>query len=117
MNGSNPDSVPSIPPTKAPNYSAATLGVHADDILNDSTDVAPALHVSTTFRYTSDPDQLIPISEKEVSFHRKHHHEVVNHVCQKLHTPSITVYQDLYKVQVIKNAAHIDYKSYELRII
>lgn len=67
MNGSNPDNQPSIPPTKAPAYSLATLGVHADDALNNYTDVAPAIHVSTTFRYTSDPEKLIPISDEDVS--------------------------------------------------
>lgn len=66
MNGSNPDAQPSIPQSRAPAYSLSTLGVHADDALNSSTDVAPPLHVSTTFRYASDPDKLIPISEADV---------------------------------------------------
>lgn len=66
MNGSNPDAQPAIPPTKAPAYSPSTLGVHADDALNSTTDVAPALHVSTTFRYASDPDKLVPIHDTDV---------------------------------------------------
>lgn len=42
-------------------YCPATLSVHADDPLNTQlTDVAPPLHVSTTFRYGSDPSQLRP---------------------------------------------------------
>lgn len=41
-------------------YHPTTLSIHADDPLNTSTDVAPPLHVSTTFRYTSDPTQLRP---------------------------------------------------------
>lgn len=41
-------------------YSPSTLSVHADDPLNIITDVAPPIHVSTTFRYTSDPSQLRP---------------------------------------------------------
>ena len=53
-NGSPPN------PVQPPTYSFATLGIHADDPINDSTDVAPALHVSTTFRYPHDPDKLIP---------------------------------------------------------
>jgi cystathionine beta-lyase/cystathionine gamma-synthase len=40
------------------NLSLSSRTVHADDYLNKSRDVAPALHVSTTFRYNSDPDQL-----------------------------------------------------------
>ena len=46
--------------TEAINYSLATLGIHGDDPINDSTDVAPSLHVSTTFRYPRDPSQLQP---------------------------------------------------------
>jgi cystathionine gamma-synthase len=38
--------------------SLATRSVHADDLLAAQTDVAPAMHVSTTFRYSDDPDQL-----------------------------------------------------------
>jgi len=39
----------------------ATLAVHADDPLNTQlADVAPPLHVSTTFRYTSKPSELRP---------------------------------------------------------
>ncbi|KAF2767862.1 PLP-dependent transferase [Teratosphaeria nubilosa] len=49
-----------------PSYSLATLGVHADDPINSYTDVAPALHVATTFRYSSNPDALIP--EEEIDF-------------------------------------------------
>jgi hypothetical protein len=47
-------------------YSASTLAVHGDDPLNDSTDVAPAMHVSTTYRYPEDPDKLVPFSMDDV---------------------------------------------------
>jgi hypothetical protein len=40
------------------NLSLSSKTVHADDCLNKGRDVAPPLHVSTTFRYNSDPDQL-----------------------------------------------------------
>ena len=44
-----------------PAYAPATISVHADDVLNTRlTDVAPPIHVSTTFRYPSDPTQLRP---------------------------------------------------------
>jgi hypothetical protein len=48
--------------------SLSTLAVHADDTLNGLhvTDVAPALHVSTTFRYTNDLSKLNPISDEDV---------------------------------------------------
>jgi hypothetical protein len=40
------------------NLSLSSKTVHADDYLNNGRDVAPPLHVSTTFRYNRDPDQL-----------------------------------------------------------
>lgn len=42
--------------------------VHADDSLNTYDDVAPALHVSTTFRYSKDPDSLVPFADMEVCY-------------------------------------------------
>ncbi|KAK5734073.1 hypothetical protein LTR17_009200 [Elasticomyces elasticus] len=47
-------------------FSLATRGVHGDDPIRDYTDVAPALHVSSTFRYPEDPDQLKPISDLDI---------------------------------------------------
>lgn len=41
-------------------YKMSTISVHGDDQLNLLTDVAPPLHVSTTFRYTSNPKELRP---------------------------------------------------------
>ncbi|OMP86526.1 putative trans-sulfuration enzyme [Diplodia seriata] len=51
------------PPTTA--YDPATLAIHGDDWLNKGTDVAPALHVSTTFRYKHDPAELRPYVEQD----------------------------------------------------
>lgn len=47
------------------NYALSTLSIHADDPLNSITDVAPAMHVSTTFRYSHNPDKLVPAGEEE----------------------------------------------------
>ena len=44
----------------------STLAIHGDDHLNRSTDVAPALHVSTTFRYTPNPSELVPAKDLQV---------------------------------------------------
>ncbi|RJE19536.1 cystathionine [Aspergillus sclerotialis] len=38
----------------------ATRSLHADDPLNQATDVAPPIHTSTTFRYPNDPAKLVP---------------------------------------------------------
>jgi hypothetical protein len=40
--------------------SISSQAIHADDILNNNQDVAPPMHVSTTFRYNKNPDKLVP---------------------------------------------------------
>jgi hypothetical protein len=48
-------------------HSPSTLAIHADDHLNTRlSDVAPPLHVSTTYRYASDPAQLTPLTTDSV---------------------------------------------------
>jgi hypothetical protein len=42
--------------------SLSSQTIHADDFLNSRQDVAPPLHVSTTYRYTNDPSQLKPVN-------------------------------------------------------
>lgn len=49
--------------------SLATRSVHADDPINHITDVAPPIHVSSTFRYTEDPSKLQPESEIDPATH------------------------------------------------
>jgi cystathionine beta-lyase/cystathionine gamma-synthase len=49
---------------KEQQYRPDTLAIHADDRLNHYTDIAPALHVSTTFRY--DNANLNPTGDEEV---------------------------------------------------
>lgn len=41
----------------------STRSLHADDTLNVVTDVAPPIHVATTFRYPDDPDKLTPLAD------------------------------------------------------
>lgn len=40
--------------------SLASRSIHADDYINTHRAVAPPMHVSTTFRYARDPDELVP---------------------------------------------------------
>src|SRR5689334_18964350 len=47
--------------------SLASRSVHADDYANTHPAVAPPLHVSTTFRYSENPDELVPWSDIDVS--------------------------------------------------
>lgn len=44
----------------------ATRALHADDALNLVTDVAPPIHLSTTFRFPSVPGNLIPSEDPVV---------------------------------------------------
>ncbi|GAO48438.1 cystathionine gamma-synthase [Saitoella complicata NRRL Y-17804] len=46
--------------------SLSTLAIHGDDKVNVVTDVAPPMHVSTTYRYPRNPDELVPVSGDEV---------------------------------------------------
>ncbi|CAK3762963.1 cystathionine gamma-synthase [Lecanosticta acicola] len=58
----NPNSTADLAVPDASNaskLSLATRGIHADDPTNAYTDVAPALHVSTTYRYPRNPDELV----------------------------------------------------------
>ena len=48
-----------LPPTRA---------LHADEHLNQYIDVSPAMHVSTTFRYSNDPAKLSPVDDADVRF-------------------------------------------------
>lgn len=62
-----------VVPETVSNLSISSRAIHSDDVLNDGRqDVAPALHVSTTFRYSSDPDKLVPINDSEVSYPDPH---------------------------------------------
>jgi cystathionine beta-lyase/cystathionine gamma-synthase len=47
-----------------PPYHASTHGIHADNRINNLTDVAPPIHTSTTFRYPHDPSKLQPVPDE-----------------------------------------------------
>lgn len=66
------EQVPEGPESLANAFSDRTLtlasrSVHADDYMNSHQAVAPALHVSTTFRYAKDPDRLVQWENLDVS--------------------------------------------------
>lgn len=44
----------------------STRALHADDRLNQVSDVAPPLHLSTTYRFPNDPERLIPSEDPVV---------------------------------------------------
>lgn len=41
----------------------STRSLHADDALNILSDVAPPIHVATTYRYSNDPAALVPLAD------------------------------------------------------
>lgn len=66
------------PPTtnKTEGFLPATRALHADEHLNQYLDVSPAMHVSTTFRYSNEPAKLEPLSDAHVRFQPLTHHLV-----------------------------------------
>lgn len=46
----------------------STRALHADDPLNLVTDVAPPIHLSTTYRFPSDPNDLLPSVDPVVCY-------------------------------------------------
>lgn len=52
--------------------SLASRSVHADDYTNTHPAVAPPMHVSTTFRYSENPNELLPWGDFDVSCSRVH---------------------------------------------
>ncbi|KAH2176417.1 hypothetical protein KXV74_005838 [Aspergillus fumigatus] len=65
----------------------STKALHADDRLNLVTDVAPPIHLSTTFRYSNDPDQLIPSEDPIAEFDGK------NYVYSREFAPNATRFE------------------------
>lgn len=46
--------------TRLQHLSLSAQTIHADDFLNSHQAVAPPMHVSTTFRYSDNPEELSP---------------------------------------------------------
>jgi hypothetical protein len=44
----------------------STLAVHADEVLRLVDDIAPPIHVSTTYKYPDDPELLKPFYGREI---------------------------------------------------
>lgn len=56
-------------PGPVPGLSLSSRAVHADDHISAHRAIAPAMHVSTTFRYSDDPAQLLGWDNIDVSPH------------------------------------------------
>ncbi|KAJ6016591.1 pyridoxal phosphate-dependent transferase [Penicillium herquei] len=64
--------------------SLASRTVHADDHISVHRAVAPAMHVSTTFRYNDDPEKLTPLVYVD------HNAPLDSHVYSRITNPSTT---------------------------
>ncbi|KAL6856716.1 cystathionine beta-lyase/cystathionine gamma-synthase [Trichoderma novae-zelandiae] len=62
-----------------------TLALHADNELDVGNDVAPPLHPSSTFRFPSDPEQLVPLRLRSA--------EDKSHVYSRLTNPNTTRFE------------------------
>ncbi|KAJ5351936.1 hypothetical protein N7452_000910 [Penicillium brevicompactum] len=69
------------------NSHPSTKALHADDILNQVSDVAPPIHLSTIFRYPNDPDQLVPSEDPVDEFNGK------NYVYSREFAPNATRFE------------------------
>ncbi|KAL3435373.1 pyridoxal phosphate-dependent transferase [Aspergillus tetrazonus] len=65
----------------------ATSALHADDYLNLVTDVAPPIHLSTTFRFPKEPENLIPSEDPVEEFDGK------NYVYSREFAPNATRFE------------------------
>ena len=44
----------------------ATLALHADEVLRLVDDIAPPIHVSSTYKYPDDPELLMPFYGRDI---------------------------------------------------
>ncbi|KAF7588347.1 hypothetical protein BBP40_005875 [Aspergillus hancockii] len=65
----------------------STRALHADDLLNLVTDVAPPIHLSTTFRFPGNPNDLLPSVDPVDEFNGK------NYVYSREFAPNATRFE------------------------
>ncbi|OJD17984.1 hypothetical protein AJ78_01941 [Emergomyces pasteurianus Ep9510] len=81
----------------------STQALHADDALNLVADVAPPIHLSTTFRYPDDPEQLIPSEDPIEDFDGK------NYVYSREFAPNATRFEAI--LSSLLNAPAVAYST------
>ncbi|KAF4266155.1 hypothetical protein CNMCM8812_001445 [Aspergillus fumigatus] len=84
-------------------FQAAVPGTVHDE-LNVVTDVAPPLHVSTTFRYSDNPDELVPLTDLS-----GYDQEKTSHVYSRLSAPNPTRFEVI--LSSLLNGEAISYSS------
>ncbi|KAI4173784.1 MAG: hypothetical protein LQ343_002787 [Gyalolechia ehrenbergii] len=96
------NALPAPAPKASEYYNSCTRAIHADDTLNTVRDVAPPLHVSTTFRYDTDPNDLIPASDAAS-------HNTEAHVYSRITAPNATRFESV--LTSVLNASCLAYSS------
>jgi cystathionine gamma-synthase len=49
-----------------PGMHPATRAIHADDFVSSHRAIAPGMHTAVNFRYSRDPEELVPEENKDV---------------------------------------------------
>ncbi|KAJ9313165.1 hypothetical protein DTO271D3_6594 [Paecilomyces variotii] len=78
-----------MPPANSSPAHPATRALHADDPLNQVTDVAPPVHLSTTYRYPNEPEDLIPSADPVAEFTGK------NYIYSREFAPNTTRFETI----------------------
>ncbi|KAK2766313.1 hypothetical protein FQN54_007830 [Arachnomyces sp. PD_36] len=81
----------------------STRALHADDPLNQVTDVAPPLQLSTTYRFPNDPEELIPSEDPIEDFNGK------NYVYAREFAPNATRFEAI--LSSLLNGHAVSYSS------
>ncbi|RAL04291.1 cystathionine gamma-synthase [Aspergillus ibericus CBS 121593] len=82
----------------------STRALHADDALNVVSDVAPPMHVATTFRYSDNPDDLVPVADLS-----GYDQEKTTHIYSRLTAPNPTRFEAI--LSSLLNGEAISYSS------
>ncbi|KAJ5580283.1 uncharacterized protein N7459_006268 [Penicillium hispanicum] len=84
----------------------STRSLHADDALNVVSDVAPPMHLATTFRYSNDPASLLPLADLDISDGSP---VPSSHVYSRLSAPSSTRFETI--LSALLNGSALSYSS------
>ncbi|CBF82460.1 cystathionine gamma-synthase [Aspergillus nidulans FGSC A4] len=88
---------------------ASTRSLHADDVLNVVTDVAPPIHVATTFRYSDDPAKLMPAADLNGRLTAQTLEEQSSYIYSRLTAPTTTRFEAI--LSSLLNGQTISYSS------
>ncbi|KAJ5392538.1 trans-sulfuration enzyme [Penicillium cosmopolitanum] len=87
----------------------STRSLHADDVLNLVPDVAPPLHVATTFRYPSDPNLLVPAADADAAANATTSPPSTSHIYSRMSAPNPTRFETI--LSTLLNGRAITYSS------